>query len=271
MRRDIVVLIVCIMVIGVVIGMTNFAGAQKNQRLDYMPPVNSTFTFHVVSVGDKTATLSLWKLPGESTEIHQYKGIVENVKGATKEKVIENSEPMTCALWMVTDPSDPKFYGNYYYAIKDNTLSYFLEKQSTGEINWYQSPLKAMSFPLKVGDSWQGKCDFYTNVPNTGDFLSPTYESKDLMSDSMEIKGNVEKKENITTDAGTFECYKVTTIFTTHTGSGLTKATTNITTDRWWSPNLNYFVKEHNAIEMKTMIGSRSGTIDKEVISYKIS
>ena len=270
MRRNIAVLIVCIMVIGVAMGIANFAGAQKNQKLDYMPPANSTFTFHVASVGDKTATLSLWKLPGESTEIHQYKGIAENVNGMTKEKVIENSEPMTCALWRVTDPSDPNFYGGYYYATKDNTLYYFLEKQSTGEINWYQTPLKAASFPLKVGDSWQGKCDFYTNTPRTGEFLAPTYESKDLTSDSMEIRGTIERKENVTTDAGTFECYKVTTVFTTRTGSGLTKTTTNMTIERWWSPKLNYFVKEHNAIEMKTMIGSRSGTIDKELIGYKI-
>jgi len=270
MRRDIAVLIMCVMLIGVTIGMSNFASAQKSQKLDYMPSVNSTFTFHVTSVGDKTATLSLWKLPGESIEIHQYKGVVENVKGATKEKVIESAEPMTCALWRVTDPSDPNFYGDYYYAIKGNTLSYFLEKQSTGEINWYQTPLKAVSFPLKVGDSWQGKCDFYTNMPNTGDFLAPTYESKDLTSDSMEIRGTVEKEENVTTDAGTFECYKVTTIFTTRTGSGLTKTTTNMTIERWWSPDLNYFVKEHNAIEMKTVIGSRSGTIDKELTGYKI-
>ena len=215
------------------------------------PPAGSTFTFHVKNSGDKAATVSLWQEPGEHDEVHTYVGVVKNVMGKTKDKTIEGSEPYDCIKWAITRPDKPDFYANFCYAIENNVLYYYLEEQSSGELKYYVNPLKMISSPLKVGDKYSGNTSFYTNVPDTGVFLAKRYESPDVKRDSIKVDVSIDKKENISVGAETFECYKITTVFESHTGSFITAATGTITMERWWSPELGYchtnLVKLHNA------------------------
>ncbi|HIH97590.1 MAG TPA: hypothetical protein HA346_01065 [Thermoplasmata archaeon] len=276
--RDIILLVI---IIGFLIG-TVFAGGVEGESgegtkleeieylSEYLPPVNTKFTFHVKSSGDKVAITSLWEKPGERDEIHQFMGIKEGVKGKTKSRVIEDSEPRTCAWWRTTVPSDQDYYADFNYALKNNGLYIYREEESTGGLRYYINCLKAVSFPITAGDGWADKTTFYTYIPDTGVSLSPTYESKGLTSDSIKVKVTVDKKENITTPAGTFECYKVTTIFTSYTGKWLTAATTTTTQKRWWSPELNYFVKERDSISINAVIDA-SGTITKELTNYQLA
>lgn len=242
----------------------------KPEKIGYLPPVNSEFTFNVKSSGDKAATISLWEEPGEREEIHQFMGIREGVKGKTKEGVVEDSEPRKCAWWRTTVPSNPNFYADFNYALKDNVLYYYREEQSTGEAKYYLDCLKALSFPITAADSWTDETTFYTYLPDTGVFLARTYESKDLTSDFITVKVTVDKKGSVLTPAGAFECYKFTTVFTSKTGKGLTKATSTITMERWWSPELNYFVKEHDSIYTDALM-DYSGTIEKELTNYQLA
>jgi hypothetical protein len=277
--------IFAIVIIGLVIGTALVGCVEKKEikeekkpeeiiikpgEVEYLPSVNSKFTFHVKSSGDKAATVSLWEELGERDENHQYMGVREQVKGKTKEGVIEDSEPRICAWWRTTVPSNPNFYADFNYALEDNVLYYNREEQSTGEVKYYINCLKALSFPITTGDGWTDETIFYTYLPDTGVFLARTYESKDLTSDSITAKVTVDKKESVVTPAGAFECYKVTTVFTSKTGKGLTKATSTITMERWWSPELNYFVKECDSIYTDALM-DYSGTIDKELINYELA
>ncbi|HIH98637.1 MAG TPA: hypothetical protein HA346_06555 [Thermoplasmata archaeon] len=240
------------------------------EQLSYFPPVNSKFTFRATSSGDKAATISLWEKPGERNEIHQYRGVRDEVKGKTREGEISDSLPRACALWRTTTPSDPDFHANFCYALGDSAMFYYLEEQSSGELKYYTDCLKALSFPLAIGDIWTEETFFYTYVPETGVPLAPKYKSRDLTSDSITVEVSVDGKETVSTPAGSFECYKVTTVFTSNTGRFITKATTTTTMERWWSPELNYFVKEHDTIFMGAMMDSE-GVIDKVLIDYHLS
>ena len=40
--------------------------------------------------------------------------------------------------------------------------------------------------------------------------------------------------------------------------------------ERWWSPELNYFVKEHDTVFMEALMNSE-GVIDKVLIDYHLS
>lgn len=233
------------------------------------PPIESSFTFKVSVEGDKPATLSLWQTPGEHVEMHTFKGIVTGVKGKVKDEVIEASKPYNCLKWVITHPNDPLFRCDYYYAIKDGGLCCYLEEQTSGERKYYVTPLKLFPFPLKPGDASSSYTNFYLKLPDTGVLLAKSYESRSLTSDTIKAQVQIGDEKDIHVPIGTFKCYRVLISFTSHTGRFLTSAHTKITMERWFSPTLNYFIKEDDSIFLDALINSK-GSIKKELVSFHL-
>ena len=127
-----------------------------------------------------------------------------------------------------------------------------------------------LSFPLKEGDEYFDETNFYINVPKTGVFLAKKYTSKGTEADSITVNVKIGEKEMVSVKAGAFECYKITTILESHTGSFITAATTTITMERWWSPELGYFVKELSTVYMDALTNYK-GTIEKELLEYNLA
>jgi hypothetical protein len=257
------------LVVMLVLGLGSWQTAGEETML---PPVGSTFTFNVKTTGDKGATASLWQDPGEGEhlETHQYMGEVEGIKGKTRSGVIEDSKSHDCVWWKVTRPDKAGFYANFYYATEDNVLYYCLEEQSSGELKYYPNPLTMLSFPLAVGDKHQSNTTFYTNVPDTGISLARSYESPSTTKDTIKVTVTVDGRERVSVANETFDCYKITTVFESHTGSFITAATTTVTMERWWSTELGYFVKEYDTVFMDALMDSK-GTVEKELVSYSLA
>jgi hypothetical protein len=257
--------------LGAFLALACFIGPAKSQELGAIqaPPKGSSFTFEVKATGDKAATMSLWQAPGEGLEVHTLKGLVRNVKGRVGSQTLEQATPYNCLAWEITRPNDPKFRGEYLYAIVDNALCCYLERQSSGEEKYYVKPLVLFRFPLRPENSFKNNTTFYLHLPDTGITLAKSYTSKGATTDTIEAEVTVGQKEQVTTKAGTFPTTKVTITFRSHTGRFLTSANTTITMERWWSEKLGYFIKEHDDILMDALIDSK-GTIDKELVSFRL-
>jgi hypothetical protein len=248
-----------------------FIGLAQSQELGAIqaPPKGSSFTFEVKATGYKAATMSLWQAPGEGLEVHTLKGLIRNVKGRSGSQTLEQAPPYNCLDWEITKPNDPKFRGEYLYAIVDNALCCYLERQSSGEEKYYVKPLVLFRFPLRPENSFKNNTTFYLHLPDTGITLAKSYTSKGATTDTIEAEVLVGQQERIATKAGTFPATKVTVKFRSHTGRFLTSANTTITMERWWSEKLGYFIREHDDILMDALIDSK-GTIDKELVSFRL-
>lgn len=241
-----------------------------------LPPVGSTFTFLVEATGDKSAVTGSMQKIGEYKEIYRYDGIVKDVKGRTKDGVIENSQPYDCAKWVVTRPDEPQYYREIYYAIRNNSLCYYLEIESSGATKYYPEAPKKISFPLKALDTFTTNTTFYVYVPDTGVFLSPQYESDGVNKDKMRIEVIVVGKENVSVGAGTFECFRINTKLISDQGSGITANHVDRDINEWWCPELGFFVKSRDPCTVKSLasnipfMGDMESTVEMELISYTL-
>jgi len=241
-----------------------------------LPPAGSTFTFSVKATGDKSAVTGSMQKIGEYTEIYKCDGIVEGVKGRTKDREIEDSQPRDCVKWVVTRPDEPGYKREIYYAIVGNSLCYYLETESSGATKYYSEAPKKVSFPLKVTESFVTNTTFYVYVPDTGVFLSPKYESGGINNDKMRIEVIVVGRENLSVGGKTIECFRVNTKLTSDQGSGMTANHVDRDINEWWSPELGFFIKSRDPCTVKSLasnipfMGDMKSTVEMELVSYAL-
>ncbi|MDY6820398.1 MAG: hypothetical protein SVN78_02115 [Deferribacterota bacterium] len=243
---------------------------------DYLAPEGSTFTFQVTAKGDnggRTPILEPMDVDNY-TETHTVKGIVSIYPKGKEGKELTDYEKYNASHIQITRPKVYDVVTNWYYAIVDNSLALYYQENSKGDREAYFHPEQFIfvHFPLEKGWSFKSKDEtpFYLNLTETGISLASSYESKNYKKDNGVIETKIEAKKTVKTPAGTFECYPVTFVLKTDTGSFITAADTKITTTRCWAPDLGYFVTEDTHLFMDAMTNSEA-TIHKELTSYKLA
>ena len=243
---------------------------------DYLAPEGSTFTFQVTAEGDnggRTPILEPMNVDSY-TETHTAKGIVSIYpKGENGKELTEYGQYEASHIQIVR-PDVYDVITDWYYGIIDNSLTLYYQENSQGDRQafFYPEEFIIVHFPLEPGYSFTSSDEtpFYLNLTNTGISIAPHYESSNYESDEGALETTIDGLRTVQTPAGTFECYPVTFVLTTDTGSFITAADTEITTTRCWSPDLGYFVTEDTHVFMNAMVDSEA-TIHKELSSYELA
>jgi hypothetical protein len=241
-----------------------------------VPPVGSTFTFQVTAKGDnggRTPILEPMNVDSY-TEIHTSKGIVNDFypKGKKGEELTDYG-PYDAFHVQITRPEVNNVITDFYFGVIDNSSTFLYQENSSGDRESFFEPEEAVivHFPLKEGYTFTGKeFSFYLNLTKTGISIAPKYESPDYKHDKGQVKTTIDGMKTVATPAGEFECYPVTFVLTTNTGSFITQAQTTVTTTRCWAPKVNYYVTEDTHVVMKAMVNS-DATIKKELQTYKLA
>ena len=269
MKKSFLIILTILLVVSFS-GMTECLSAEEEQATNIpLPTIGDRFTYHARVTGDSEATT---EEPNEHEEYHEFRGIKEGVKGQTKEGIIDEAVPYDSAWWKITR-SDNSDYVDLYQAIIGNTLCWYLEVNSNTDITEYVTPMTFFGFPLEEGKVYSSESVTYLWVHETGSGIVSTYKTKGSYpeyKDSTTIDVTVSKEE-ITVLAGTFECYKVHTIFTVKSGSGVTKSTTINDLINWYSPELKTWVKEESKIDVSAAFWQKfSGTRIRELVDYEV-
>lgn len=233
-----------------------------------LPSIGDRFVYQVSVTGDMEATK---EEPNTHEEIYEFMGVKE-VKGQTKDKVVENSKAYSCAWWKI-ERSDKESYIDQYLAMIENSLCLYLDSESNGDITYYITPLKLYEFPLKEGKNYSSSSKCYLWVHDTGSWIVSTYETGGDYpdySDSATMNVTV-TKENVTVPAGKFDCYKVQAVITVKSGSGITASTTTDTETFWYSPELKTFVKFESKLDVSAAFWQHfSGTRTRDLLRYEV-
>jgi len=264
--RRILSILVLVLIFFSFSGVMDAIGAEEKIPL---PSAGDRFVYQVSVTGDREATK---EEPNEHEETYKFMGIKKGVRGQTKEGVIGESVPYDTAWWKITR-SDNSDYVDLYQAIVGNALCWYLEANFNTDITEYVTPMRFVEFPLKDGDVYSGESATYLWVHETGSQIVSAYETKGSYPqyrDNTAINVTV-SKEDITVPTGTFECYKIHTIFTVKSGSGVTKSTTVNDHINWYSPELKTWIKEESKMNVSAAFWqSFSGTRIRELTNYEV-